>query len=111
MRSPSIVPGFDVDVYLVLDEYGELGRAYREVDEDKADRETVIRNLLEGQYSDPIRIVCFNTAEGWARDVTEDVAREVKERSDRERLTLSEGLKHFIDYQLGLAHRMKSSAS
>ena len=41
MRSPSIVPGFNVDVYLVLDDFGHIGRAYREVDEEKADRATV----------------------------------------------------------------------
>jgi hypothetical protein len=79
IRSPSIIPdGFDVDVYLVLDEFGELGRSYREVDEERADKETVIRDLINGEYNNPIRIVCFNTAEGWARDVTEDIAREIK---------------------------------
>ena len=67
MRSPSIVPGFDVDVYVVLDDFGKLGRAYREVNEEQSDRETVIRNLMEGQYNDPARIVCFNTAEAPAR--------------------------------------------
>ena len=39
MRSPPLVPqGFDFDVYIVLDDYGELGRAYRETDEEQADR-------------------------------------------------------------------------
>jgi hypothetical protein len=41
---------------------GNLGRAYREVDEEHSDRETVIRGLIEGQYSNPVRIVCFNTS-------------------------------------------------
>jgi hypothetical protein len=40
---------------------------------------TVIRNLIAGEYSDPVRVVCFNTAEGWSRDVTEDIARDIKE--------------------------------
>ena len=66
MRSPSIIPqGFDVDVYVVLDDFGKLGRSYREVDEEAADRDTVIRNLIEGQYNNPVRIVGFSTAEGW----------------------------------------------
>jgi hypothetical protein len=31
----------DVDVYLVLDDFGErMGRAWREVDEERTDRET-----------------------------------------------------------------------
>jgi hypothetical protein len=51
MRSPSIVPGCDVDVYLVLDDFGSIGRAYREVDESEADKASVIRRLIEGQYN------------------------------------------------------------
>jgi hypothetical protein len=99
MRSPSIVPGFDVDVYLVLDDFGKIGRAYRETDESKADKETLIRNLMRGQYNDPVRIICFNTAGGWSRDVTEDIAREIKARADRNREELSPGLRDFIEYQ------------
>ena len=105
MRSPSIVPGFDVDVYLVLDDFGKLGRAYREVDEEKGDRETVIRDLTVGQYNNPVRIVCFNTAEGRARDVTEEIVREIQDRAARKNEELSPGLREFIEYQLELAGR------
>ena len=65
----------DVTVYLVLDDFGRHGRAWRETDENQVDEATVIENLLEGQYEKPARIVAFNTAEGWSRDVTEDIAR------------------------------------
>ena len=81
MSSPSIVPNVGGDVYLVLDDFGKLGRAYREVDEEQADRGTVVRNLTEGQYNSPVRIVCFNTDEGSARDVTEEIAREIQDRA------------------------------
>ena len=74
MRSPPLAPGFDFETYIVLDDLGKLGRAYREVDEEYADRATVIRNISDGQYSNPVRVVSFNTAEGWSRDVTEDIA-------------------------------------
>ena len=68
-RSPSIVPPeADQDTYLVLDDFGgRLGRAWRETDEEATDRETLIRNLTDDQYSHPARIVAFNTAEGWSR--------------------------------------------
>jgi hypothetical protein len=33
--------------------------------------------LLEGQYSAPVRVVAFNTAEGWSRDVTKEIAAEL----------------------------------
>ena len=107
MRSPSIVPGFDIDVYLVLDDFGDMGRAYREVDEGEADRATVIRRLIEGQYNNPVRIVCFNTAEGWARDVTEDIAREIRDLSKRKLEPLSPGLRDFINYQSELRERRR----
>ena len=57
MRSPSIVPGFNVDVYVVLDDFGNLGRSYREVDEAEADKATLIRGLISGQHNNPVRIV------------------------------------------------------
>jgi hypothetical protein len=41
------------------------------------DRPTLVRRLLEGQYSSPVRIVAFNTAEGWSRDATDEIAAEL----------------------------------
>ena len=79
--SPSIVPERDDhDVYLVLDDFGRLGRAWCETDEEGTDRETLIRRLLEDQVSHPVRIVAFNTAEGWSRDVTIGIADELRRR-------------------------------
>ena len=80
--SPSIVPhGADQDVYLVLDDFGgRFGCSWRGTDVNGADREAVIRDLLDGQYSHPIRIVAFNTTEGWSRDVTVDIADEMRRR-------------------------------
>ena len=79
--SPSIAPnGGEKDIYLVLDDFGRLGRAWRETDEAETNRATLVRNLLEGQYENPVRIVAFNTAEGWSRDVTIDIADELRRR-------------------------------
>ena len=78
--SPSIVPGGEKDIYLVLDDFGRLGRAWRETDEAGTNRATLVRNLLDGQYENPVRIVVFNTAEGWCRDVTVDIADELRRR-------------------------------
>ena len=57
--SPSIVPGGEKDIYLVLDDFGRLGRALRETDEAGTNRATLVRNLLDGQYENPVRIVAF----------------------------------------------------
>ena len=64
------------------DDFGRLGRAWREADYEATDLETVIQDLLTGQYSNPIRVVAFNTAERWSEDISEDVARELRRRCD-----------------------------
>jgi hypothetical protein len=74
---PPLAQCRDGTVYLVLDDFGELGRAYRETDAAQAGAKTVIADLLSGQYRHLLRVVAFNTAEGWARDVSADIAREV----------------------------------
>ena len=81
-RSPSIVPhGPNQATYLVLDDFGgRIGRSRRETDEDATDRETLILNLLSGEYKNPVRIVAFNAAERWSRDVTVDIADELRRR-------------------------------
>jgi hypothetical protein len=69
--TPSIVPGGDDETfYLVADDFGRLGRAWREADYEATDVETVIRDLLTGQYNNPVRVVAFNTAERWSEDVS-----------------------------------------
>ena len=57
--------------------HGKHGIAYDETDPAKADRETIVRNFLTGQYGNGLRIVAFNTAEGWSWDVSEDIALEI----------------------------------
>jgi hypothetical protein len=74
-------PSDDITVYLVLEDFGHLGRAFLETDIAEADRETVIRSFISGQYQNALRVVVFNTAEGWSRDVSEDIAGEVLERA------------------------------
>jgi hypothetical protein len=75
----------------------DIGRAYLETDAAEADRETIIRNFISGQYKNALRVVAFNAAEGWSRDVSEDVANEVLDRAYDADDTLSEGTKRFID--------------
>ena len=81
-RFPSnAVPEASQDTYLVLDDFGgRQGRAWRETDEEATSRDVLIRDLVDGQYGNPARIVAFNTAEGWSRDVTKDIADELRRR-------------------------------
>jgi hypothetical protein len=95
-------PAFDVTVYIVLNYFGSrLGHAYCETGDDEADESTAIENILSGQYSHPLRVVAFNTAEGWARDVTEDIARAVLSRASTERRSIGVGAQDFVVRALG----------
>ncbi len=52
--TPSIVPnGDDQNVYLVVDDLGRLGRVWREADAEATDLETVLQDLIGGQYKNP----------------------------------------------------------
>jgi hypothetical protein len=99
---PSIVPnGHDQTVYLVLDDFGQLGRAYRETDAERTDLESIIAHLMSGQYSNPVRVVAFNTAEHWAEDASEDVAREIMRRLDLAGDELPSSLEVFVERHVG----------
>jgi hypothetical protein len=96
--TPSIVPNDnDETVYLVADDFGRLGRAWREADYKGTDLETVIQDLLTGQYANPIRVVAFNTAERWSDDVSEDVARELRRRCDMQMSDLPSTISDFVE--------------
>jgi hypothetical protein len=66
--------------YLVRGDFGPIGCSWRETDAESAGRETLIRDLVDGQYGYPVRIVAFNTSEGWSSDVTNDIADELRRR-------------------------------
>jgi hypothetical protein len=98
---PSIVPSGHQTVYLVINNFGNLGTAFSEIDVDKADLETLIGALMSGKYSDPVRVVAFNTAEHWAEDVSEDVAREILHRLELDGDALPSSIAAFVDRHLG----------
>jgi len=101
-RTPPLVPKLtdDVTVHIVLNDFGNLGRAYVETDEAEADEWTVVSNIMDGEYSNPARVVAFNIAEGWSRDVTEAIAQAVLERGRSEN-HFSKAAKEFVERTLG----------
>jgi hypothetical protein len=97
--TPSIVPSSDDTVYIVEDDFGEkLGRVFRETDSAQCDRETALQDLYSGQYNDPIRVIAFNTREGWSRDVSYEFAAELQRRADVDRRELTGGVADFIEF-------------
>jgi hypothetical protein len=94
----SLVPESTPTVHLVLDDFGKLGRSYRETDETEADEGTIIANLLRGEYEKPVRVVAFNLEEGWVRDVSEDIARAVVEKASVEDTSIPPATRWFLDH-------------
>jgi hypothetical protein len=101
----------DLTVYLVVNDFGKFGKAYVETDIAGADRETVIRNFLSGQYSNALRVVAFNTAEGWSRDVSQDIANEVLDRAFDADDMLSEDTKRFMNCHATFGERRPPAPS
>ena len=100
--SPRIVPyGADQTVYLVIDRFRGLGTVYRETEVERADLETIIADMMSGQFNDPIRVVAFNTLEHWSEDVTEYIAFEIQTRCDIEGTTVPEHIRDFVTSYTG----------
>ena len=83
------------NVYLVLDELATFGRVWRELSEEAANEQTVLKLIANGEFHRPVRVIVFNTDEGWSRDVTEDVAEALPEREATE-WDLSQSARIFV---------------
>jgi hypothetical protein len=81
----------------VIEDFGDLGRAFLETDLAEADRDTVVRNFISGQYENALRVVSFNTAEGWSQDVTEEIAQELRRRCDLQAIDAPSTIQDFIE--------------
>jgi hypothetical protein len=87
----------DRDVYLVLDDFGRMGCAWRETNVADTDLEAVIDDLLEGQYSNPVRVIGLNVSEGWVRDVSEEIAQKLRQRCANESRELPYSLHELVE--------------
>jgi len=95
--TPTIV-SYEADqtVYLVIDQFGSLGSVYRETEVERTDLETIIADLISGQFNDPVRVVAFNTLEHWSEDVSEYIAFEIQSRCDMEGTAVPEHIRDFV---------------
>ena len=60
--SPSLVPSSDQDhdLHFVLCDFGKYGKTYIETDPNEADQGTIVRNMIDGQYDRPLRVIALN---------------------------------------------------
>jgi hypothetical protein len=105
--TPPLAPKLtdNVTFHIVLNDFGEAGRAFVETDEAEADEWTIVRKICNGEYLNPTRVVAFNIAEGWSRDVTDDIAQSVREVGRRDNY-LSKSAQEFVERTLGECNEM-----
>jgi hypothetical protein len=99
--SPSLVPSSDQDhdLHFVLCDFGKYGKTYIETDPNEADRGTIVRNMIDGQYDRPLRVIALNPTEGWSRDVSEDIAKAVLMAAEADDRVLTVGTSAFVETQ------------
>jgi hypothetical protein len=95
---PAPISDLAATVHVVLEDFGILGRAYRETDATRADAETVVGSILCGDYSAPAQVIAFNVEKGWARDVSEEIARALIERTGHD--GMPEHVRRFVERHL-----------
>jgi hypothetical protein len=104
--TPAIVPyGADETLYRVVDRLGYPGGVRREIQFERTDLETVIVELMSGQFNDPARVVAFNTLEHWFQDISGDIADEIQTRCDIEGIAVPEHIRDFVAGQAGPARQ------
>ena len=104
---PRIVPyGADQTVYLVVDRCGQLGSGYRETEIERTELETIITDLMSGQFNDPVRIVAFNTLEHWSEDISKDITLEIQTRCDIHGVAVPEHLHEFVESHSGSTRQL-----
>ena len=96
--SPGFVPyGADQTIYLVVDRLSARRAEDREIEVERSDLETIIDDLMSGQFNDPVRVIAFNTLEHWLNDMSADVAAEIQTRCDIDGEPIPELVKEFVE--------------
>ena len=59
------------------------------------------KDLMSGQYKNPVRVIAFNTTERWSEDVSEDVASEIRHRCDLQMCDVPSVIQDFVERHEG----------
>lgn len=89
-----VVPyGADQILFVVID---RLDKA-TEIRIERSDLDATIGELVAGCFNDPIQVVSFNTLEHWMKDISTDVAGEIRARCDIDGVRLPDYLSDFVE--------------
>ncbi|GMO13210.1 MULTISPECIES: hypothetical protein [unclassified Bradyrhizobium] len=91
---PPVVPyGADQTLFVVIDRLNEATVIRIE----RSDLEATIGELVAGCFNDPIKVISFNTLEHWMKDISTDVAGEIRARCDIDGVTMPDYLSDFVE--------------
>lgn len=93
MPSPVVPYGADQTLFVVIDRRGKAD----EIRVERSDLEATIDELVSGCFNDPVKVISFNTLEHWARDISRDVAGEIRARCDIDGIALPDHLSDFVE--------------
>ena len=88
-------------LYFVEADFGRHGRAFVETDRDKNSRAQVIADIAQGQIENVIQVLEIVEDEGSCRDVTEDIACDVRDLLGKENNGVRGALRDWIDHWCG----------
>jgi hypothetical protein len=88
-------------LYFVEADFGRHGRAFVETDRDKNSRKQVIADIAQGQIENVIQVLEIVEDEGSCRDVTEDIACDVRDLLGKDNNGVRGALRDWIDHWCG----------
>ena len=93
LSSPVVPYGADQTLFVVID---RLNRT-TEIQIERSDLDVAIGELVAGCFSDPVKVLSFNTLEHWMKDISTDVADEIRARCDIDGVRLPDYLSDFVE--------------
>ncbi|OAF04919.1 hypothetical protein AYJ54_23155 [Bradyrhizobium centrolobii] len=93
VSSPIVPYGADQTMFVVID---RLDKA-TEIRIERNDIEATIDELVAGCFNDPVRVISFNTLEHWMKDISTEIAGEIRARCDIDGVTLPDYLSDFVE--------------
>ena len=93
ISNPAVPYGADQTLFVVIDRRDKG----KEIRVERNDLEATIGELVAGCFNDPIRVISFNTLEHWMKDISTEIAGEIRARCDIEGIRLPDYLSDFVE--------------
>lgn len=97
-------PAPDTDLFVIEADIvvqGRRERYFAERDAARTNRRDTLADIVSGQIERVRRVLSLNPAEGWARDVSEDIAHDALRAALEDRQGLPDHLMDFLEEHLG----------